>query len=414
MRSNVLRVKRLGAGYERAATMTEAEIEALFLDAESDRVERKEALTHPDRVKQAIAAFANDLPNSGKPGVVFIGQRDDLSCAGLSIDDALLLRLSGFRSDGTLIPFPSTEVRKVTVGGCSVAVVIVQPSDNPPIKFDGRVWIRVGPRRALATAEEERRLVEKRRWGALPFDAQPVTGVTTADLDLDRFQRELLPVAVSPEVLRENHRPLEQQLQALRLLTPSGSVTASAVLLVGIDPRRHFPGAYIQFLRIGGVNLTDPIVSQKELSGTIPDQLRQLDELISLHANRRAEVGGITRQETADYPQEALRQFLRNAVMHRTYEGTNAPIRVTWFDDRVEIQNPGGPFGMVTKANFGQPQVADYRNPTLAGWLKMLGFVERFGVGIAIARQRLEANGNPPPALSPEDAHTLVTVRKRP
>lgn len=72
--------------------MTDAELEALFVDSESDRVERKEALTHPDRVKQAIAAFANDLPNSGLPGVVFIGQRDDLSCAGLAITDDLLLR----------------------------------------------------------------------------------------------------------------------------------------------------------------------------------------------------------------------------------------------------------------------------------------------------------------------------------
>ncbi len=394
--------------------MTDAELEALFTDAESERVERKEALTHPERVKQAIAAFANDLPNSRAPGVVFVGQRDDLSCAGLAINDDLLLRLSSFRSDGTLLPFPTTEVRKLTIRGCAVAVVIVQPTDNPPIKLEGRVWIRVGPRRALASAEEERRLLEKRRWGNLPFDAQPLAGVTTADLDLDRFRSELLPSAVSPEVLAENHRSTEHQLQALRLLTPSGNVTASAVLLCGTDPRRQFPGAYVQFLRIAGGRLTDPIASQKELSGTLADQVRQLDELIALNINRRAEVGGAVRREAADYPDEALRQLVRNALMHRSYEGTNAPTRVTWFDDRVEIQNPGGPFGMVTRANFGEPQVADYRNPTLAGWLKMLSFVERFGVGIAIARQRLVANGNPPPQFTPEEAHTLVTVFKRP
>jgi ATP-dependent DNA helicase RecG len=397
-----------------ALEMTDADLEALFLDLESDRVERKEALTHPERVKQAIAAFANDVSNSGLPGVVFIGQRDDLSCAGLAIDDDLLLRLAGYRSDGNLLPFPSMVVRKVTLRGCTVAAVIVHPTDNPPIKFDGRIWVRVGPRRATATPDEERRLLEKRRWGILPFDAQPVSGATLAELDLQRVRNELLPSAVSPEVLAENHRPEQQQLQAVRLLTPSGLVTAAALLLCGTDPRRFFPGAYVQFLRIGGHALTDPIISQKELSGSLGDQIRQLDELISLHVTRRAAIGGTVRSETADYPEEALRQLVRNALMHRSYESTHAPTRVTWFDDRVEIQNPGGPFGMVTKANFGQPQVADYRNPTIASWLKHLGLVERFGVGIAIARQRLAANGSPPPIFQPEDGHTLVTVMKRP
>lgn len=78
--------------------------------------------------------------------------------------------------------------------------------------------------------------------------------------------------------------------------------------------------------------------------------------------------------------------------MHRTYEASNAPVRVTWFDDRVEIHSPGGPFGQVT---IGQPGLTDYRNPTLAGVLNRLGFVQRFGVGIQIARDRLAQNGNP-------------------
>ena len=394
--------------------MTDTELEQLFGDLESDRVERKEALTHPERVKQAIAAFSNDLADHRKPGVIFLGQRDDLSCAGLAVSDALLLTLSNYRSDGQILPFPSIEVRKVTLKGCTVAVIIAQPSDNPPVKMDGRIWVRVGPRRAQATQEEERRLLEKRRWGNLSFDAQPMIGTSIDDLDLSRFRNELLPATISPEVLAENHRPIEQQLRAARFLTPSGNVTPSALLLDGIDPRQRLPGAYLQFLRVQGCDLTDPILSQKEISGTVPDQLRQVDELLNLHSTQTASVGGSVRAETSDYPAEALRQLVRNALMHRSYEGTNAPTRLTWFDDRVEIQNPGGPFGMVTRANFGQPQVADYRNPTLANWLKELRYVERFGVGIAIARKRLAENGNPPPEFTPEDGHVLVTVRRRP
>ena len=66
--------------------------------------------------------------------------------------------------------------------------------------------------------------------------------------------------------------------------------------------------------------------------------------------------------------------------MHRTYESTNAPVRVSWFSDRIEILSPGGPFGAVTADTFGQHGITDYRNPNLA--MRTLGFVQRFGVGI--------------------------------
>ncbi len=395
--------------------MTDEELLALFRLEESDRVERKESLVDRNRVKQAICALANDLPNHRTTGVVFIGQKDDRTCAGLRVDDAILLLVAGFRSDGSILPFPSMNVRKVTLDRCEVVAVEVEPSENPPVRLEGRTWIRVGPRRGLATSEDERRLVEKRRWGNLPFDAHGVPGATLEDIDLRRFELEFLPAAVSPEVLAQNQRTRQQQLRALRLAQPPNDIpTVTAVLVLGIDPRRWFPGAYIQFLRISGTQLTDPVVDQRELSGMLPDQLRQADEVIRLNIARPASVGGALRVETPDYPEEALRQLLRNAVLHRTYEGTGAPVRVTWFEDRVEIQSPGGPYGQVTKEHFGEPGIADYRNPTLAEALKSLGFVERFGVGIPIARQKLAANGNPPLEFTVEDAHVLATLRRKP
>jgi ATP-dependent DNA helicase RecG len=162
-----------------------------------------------------------------------------------------------------------------------------------------------------------------------------------------------LPSAISPEALAENKRTLEMQLRALRLAHPDGTPTVTAILMLGTEPRAWLRGAYIQFLRIAGPNLTDPVISHREISGTLGDQLRQIDEVVELNIVRPAAVGGPTRIEAPDYPIEALRQLVRNAVMHRSYEGTNAPARVTWFDDRVEIQSPGGPYGEVTKERFG-------------------------------------------------------------
>ncbi|MGQ0504231.1 MAG: ATP-binding protein, partial [Myxococcaceae bacterium] len=124
--------------------------------------------------------------------------------------------------------------------------------------------------------------------------------------------------------------------------------------------------------------------------------------------------GSDLEQRTQLYPMPALQQLVRNAVMHRSYEATNAPVRVTWYDDRIEIMNPGGPFGSATVENFGQPGVSDYRNPSLAEALKVLGFVQRFGVGIATARKSMQANGNPPPRFEVNTDYVGVTLKRVP
>jgi ATP-dependent DNA helicase RecG len=110
----------------------------------------------------------------------------------------------------------------------------------------------------------------------------------------------------------------------------------------------------------------------------------------------------------------ALQQIVRNAIMHRDYEFTNAPVRIHWFDDRVEVQSPGGPFGQVTRSNFGQSGLTDYRNPHLAEAMHHLGYVQRFGVGIPTAQDALRKNGNPPAGFDPQDTHVLVRLRRRP
>jgi ATP-dependent DNA helicase RecG len=115
-----------------------------------------------------------------------------------------------------------------------------------------------------------------------------------------------------------------------------------------------------------------------------------------------------------DYPLTALQQLVRNALMHRNYESSNAPVQVYWYADRIEIHNPGGPFGRVSVENFGQPGLTDYRNPLVAEAMKVLGYVQRFGLGLALARKELERNGNGPWEYQGNTASTLLVVRRRP
>ena len=391
---------------------TDAELEKLIEQGESDRVEFTESAKKLDKIREAICAFANDLPDHRDAGFVFIGIRDDGSCADLDIDDNLLQTLGGLRGNGKVLPSPTMAVNKRTLKGCDVAVIKVEPSDNPPVRVDGRCWTRIGPSRAQATAEEERRLTEKRRWGNLLYDIQGVGGASVeSDLDMLKFQQEYLPAAISPEALEENERGRENQLQALRLTTQERLPTVTAILVLGKNPIQWFPGAYIQFVRYAGTEITDSIKNKKEIHGTLPDQLRELDSILKANIAVALDTDGELHVEKPDYPYEALRELARNAVIHRNYETTSTPVRIYWFSDRIEIISPGSVYGTVTKDNFGSPGATDYRNPTIAEAMKNMGFMQRFGMGIATARRALKENNNPPLSFDIQDTTILITVK---
>lgn len=391
--------------------LSDAELKRRLADLESDRVERSSVAGKLDKIAEAICAFANDLPNTRETGVIFIGVHDDGRCAGLDITDQLLASLGGLRSDGNILPIPMLSVRRVVLDGCPLAVIEVEPSENPPVRYRGRAFIRVGPRRAIAGEEEERRLTEKRRWGTLPFDQHPVSDAGLADLDLLRFREEYLPSAVPPEVLEQNNRREEDQLRALRLLHRDGTPTVTAILVLGRDGLYWLPGAYVQFVRYDGCEVTSNIVDQEQIAGPFSQQLRDLDRVLAAHNTTAMDTSGDRHALRPAFPQVTLSELVRNAVIHRSYERTHAPVRVTWFGDRIEILSPGGPYGQVTVSNFGQTGMTDYRNPALMEAARNLGFAQRFGRGIALARQELARNGNPPLELLPSPDHVLVIVR---
>jgi len=399
-------------------TYTDEQLTAFLDDLESDLVERKESWKGDAREKgrQAVCAFANDLPDHRQPGVLFVGAKDDGTPSHLTITDELLRTLSDIRTDGNILPPPSITVEKRILKDTEVAVVTVQPSDSPPVKYKGRILIRVGPRRAVASTQEERILNEKRRYKDIPFDVQPLPPCDLSALSRLLFEQEYLPNAVAPDILAANDRSYEEKLASCRMIAAVDDPTPTilGVLVLGSSPRDWIPGAYIQFLRIAGTELSDPIQDEASIDGDLGQVLRRIDEKMDSHNRIAVDIKtGNQESRTMPYPRTALQQLIRNAVMHRTYENTNAPVRVHWFDDRIEIFNPGGPFGVVTRENFGQPGITDYRNPNLADAMKVMGFVQRFGIGIQTARTELEKNGNPELEFQTESMTVLATVRRR-
>lgn len=391
--------------------MTEQELSDLIAHHEADRVELTISTKDTDKFSEAVCAFANDLPNHGRPGYLVVGVDDKGRFAGLTVTDELLRNLGGLRDDGNIQPLPTLTVEKYVTAKGEVAIVTVYPSSLPPVRYKGRVCIRTGPRRGYATEHEERMLIERRVAQARTFDAQPCLDSRLDDLAQSLFLIEYRQQAVAPEVIEENRRPVEQQLASLRFFDlKRGCPTHAGLLLFGLDVRRWLPGAYIQFLRLAGESLAAPVTNDRVLYGDMLTVLRELDALVDAQlVQRPVEKSTLREGLEGPYPRVAVRELLMNAVMHRDYAST-APLRITWLEDRVEIQSPGGLYGEASPENF--PRQTSYRNPVIAEALKALGYVNRYGRGVIRAQEALSANGNPPAEFEFDSGYVLAVVRR--
>ena len=366
----------------------------MLAGAESHAVEWTTSL-RDDKIGEAICAFANDMAKTGQPGYLLIGVKNDGTIdRSMQIDDNLLKNLASWRDDGRILPIPAIAVEKRSLKEGDIAVIEVQPSDMPPVRYKGRVHIRVGPRRAVASEQEERILTERRRSKARSFDMRPSPLADRSQLALASFKLDYLTAAVAPEIIEENHRELFDQMSSLGFWdADSNCATNAGALLFGEDPLRFMPGAYVQYGRFDGLDMNSDLIDERRFAGNLITVLRLLDEFVKVLFPVRPEpVTALRENARSAYPVWAVREILMNAVMHRDYE-SNAPIYFNQFSDRIEIQNPGGLFGSVTPYNF--PKENDYRNPKIAEAMKTLGFVNRFRLGIVRTQNLLKQNGNP-------------------
>lgn len=377
--------------------MTEEKVKALIADMESDWIERTRSIAD-DKLGQAICAFSNDFPNHKHAGYILLGVNDDGSLSGKSWSDDDLQKIGGIKSNGKVLPQPSIVVSPVfNFEGGEVVVIEVKPSTYPPVRYDGRCWIRVGPRRDKATLEEERILTERRISNAKTFDLVPALGATLADMNIEVFKFSYLPNAIDKETLLENGRTLEEQTASLRFFDQREKCPTNAgILMFGLNPEYYLPGAYIQFVKFEGSDMTSDVMFEKKFSGPLALELNQLDDFIKANIikERPQKKDSFREDIVRNYPYWALRELIMNAVMHRSYE-SNAPIYIYEFSNRIEIINPGGLFGEATPQNF--PNASDYRNVVLAEAMKVLGYVNRFNYGVKRAITELELNGNGKP-----------------
>ena len=374
--------------------LTETELLGLIESTETFRIEKTISTTDTDKFCQAICAFSNDMPDSRKPGYLLLGVTDDNRRSGLRVSDDLLKSLAGLRTDGNILPLPSMTVQHFSFPDGDVIAVEVQPSIEPPVRFRGRTWIRIGPRKDTATPTEEIQLAEKRQSFNRSFDMSPCMDASIDDLDIDLFLKHYLPNAVSEDVLVADDRNVIDKMFSLRLFDKRyNRPTNAAVLLFGKNPGYFFPGDYIQYVEFDGTDNAGEIANQNEFGGNLVTMLPRLKTFIetSLVKKKPVPISLLQEKTVSNYPEWAIRELMMNAVMHRDYQG-NTPVKLYAYSDRLEITNPGGLYGNARPENF--PEVNDYRNPIIAEALKVLGYVNKYNRGIARVQKELHENGN--------------------
>ncbi|MFW5691648.1 MAG: ATP-binding protein [Chloroflexota bacterium] len=254
-------------------------------------------------------------------------------------------------------------------------VVLDIPAGMPHIyACDGRYLYREDARNATLQPRELRRLMFER--GELSYEMEPTRGATIDDLNWEKVKEYARRLRVPEE---ESEQLLVRRGCLVRYnnrLQP----TNAGILLFGKDPLLYMRGVEITAVRFAGETMGDTF-SRQDITGTLPDQIRRAETFLIDHLRRGVKLKQtMTRQEQFEYPMEAAREVVVNAVAHRDYSIQGDGIRLFLFKDRMEVNSPGKLPGPVTVDNIKDERFS--RNPTIVQVLSDMGFIERLGYGI--------------------------------
>lgn len=346
---------------------------ALLTRPEGKTLEFKRDLSSPDGVLKTLVAFANTAG-----GTLLLGVEDRTRNVR-GVADALDAeeRLANLVSDA-IAPRLLPEIEILPWRRAHVLAVQVHLSASRPhyLTREGSekgTYVRVGStnRRADAAMLQELR----RPACGETYDEQPMPDLDSEAIDFRAASESFAPV-----------RPLRKRdLETLRLVTDHQGrkvPTVGGVLLFGRDRyrERHFPDAWIQAGRFGGRDKTQ-IIDRAEFRGPLVASIDAAIAFIEKHALHGATIGRIRRKDRWNLPPVAVREAVVNAVAHADYAQHGAPIRISIFDDRLEIENPGLlPFGLtVEDLEHG---ISKLRNRVIGRVFHALGLIEQWGSGI--------------------------------
>ncbi|ABK14990.1 ATP-binding protein [Methanothrix thermoacetophila] len=341
-----------------------------------------------DRALEDLAALANT-----RGGTLLVGIRDDGEIVGTTVDDREVQRITNLIASHLGVT-PSIQV--VDMKGRPVIEIQVEPAAGL-VSYGGRYLRRVGTtNRDYSPDELARHILERsgRTWDGLP-----------SEWGLDEVNREALANfarLARPKLPYLDAENPEQTLQNLDLLS-DGRLKNAAVLLFGKRPQRLFPLAQVRV----GLFRGNEILDSHDFQGTLWQQLEGVMERFRQVLKVRFEIKveeptleGLRRKEVWEYPLEALREAVVNALIHRDYTYP-ADIQIRLEEGRLEVWSPGElPPPLTPEALYG-PHSSVLRNPLIAQAFYFAGVIERWGTGTTRIIRLCHEQG----FLEPEFAH---------
>lgn len=367
---------------------------------EGKTLEFKRDLSSPDGALRTIVAFANTAG-----GTLLLGVEDRTRhVRGVAEPLELEERLASLISD-SILPRLVPDLEVLPWRRTHVVAVQVHPSGSRPHHLrreglEGGVYVRVGSTNRRA----DRELIEelKRVARGDTFDEQAMPALDSEALDFRAASESFAPV-------RKLRRA---DLETLRLLTTHQGrkvPTVGGLLLFGKDRAQHFPDAWIQAGRFAGTDKAR-LVDHLEIR-TFPVQaIEAAIGFVQKHALHGAEIGAVRRTERWNLPPAAVREAVINAVAHADYAQRGAPIRLSIFDDRLEVENPGLlPFGLTMEDL--RRGISKLRNRVIGRVFHELGLIEQWGSGIQRMTAACRSAGLDPPDLEEIATRFRVTLR---
>ena len=373
--------------------METADLKQRITQGENATAEFKENFDR--EVIETAAAFANT-----NGGVILIGVSDQREIRGITVGKETLRDVSNRISQSTE-PRVVLEIESVDLEGKSVLLIRIAECRIKPVSVKGVCYRRVGNSNRVMSPQEIAQMhlnTVGQSWDQL--------SVTRAGID-DIADKKVEWYLTRRETTRNVAKPQDMSLTALLRnidgLSDEETPTHAGILFFGKYPQRFFQNAQLRVVRFKGTSVTHPVIDRLDCSGALWEMVNAAEEFIRknirLLSFRTSK--SFQRDDKFEYPLEALREAIINALIHRNYQ-KHSDVRVFIFDNRVEVINPGTfPEGVSPDAPVHEPV-----NPILSQFMYDVGFIERYGSGIRMMKRLSEEWGNKAPRY---ELHPLET-----
>jgi ATP-dependent DNA helicase RecG len=376
----------------------------------------------PKRLFESVSAFANRTGG----GVILFGLDESRKFEVVGVGDVHHLHddianLASNDMEPTVRPEFSVEDFE---GETVVAVEIEEvPNSQKPCYYKPNTlqkgaFIRVGNTNRLMTDYEIFGYVSAREQPK--FDEEIIADAALDDLDPDRLDEFLALLRRSRPKAKYLDRPREEVLARLRIATPIDAVlrpTLAGLLVFGKYPQEFTPQLVITFLQFYGLDEAEKgpagerFLDSRKFEGPIPEMVEEAIAHVHASIRKSSLIEGLYRRDIPEYPQEAVREAILNAVAHRDYSRfvRGSYIQIRLFADRLEIHSPGGLFGNVTEENLEDEHST--RNCVLMRLMEDLHLVENRGSGIKAMLEAMRQANLEPPRFDDKRSSFWVTFR---